>query len=117
MIGQFEFGTLDAVAFDLPSNISITANRFSVMVYTWIWTMRADASTNVWIWTECARGEKYSRFKKINWFYNNAVPFDSETLDFVHCPANRKLYIKADRTRAAGEGGVHIQLYAVGYAK
>ena len=71
--------------------------------------MRADASTNVWIWTECARGEKYSRFKKINWFYNNAVPFDSETLDFVHCPANRKLYIKADRVRAAGEGGVHIQ--------
>ena len=111
LIGSFSANTGDTLSFDIPTVIPETAKQFSAVVAIYSGINNGETDVALWLWTEC-NGKKYAHFKRVRVYTSNAIAYDSETLTFIHCKANRTLYIKAD---PAVRHAV-VNIYATGYS-
>ncbi len=115
LIGTFQYDTLEIVSFDLPSIIPEAAKTFDVVVAIINGGMRVDTQVGLWLWTDCGGPERpYVHFKRQAWYTQAAVGYDSETLSFVNCYNNRKLFVRADRVKS---GAGWVELHLVSYTK
>ncbi|CAF3027513.1 unnamed protein product [Rotaria sp. Silwood2] len=89
-IASFGADTDRTLAFDIPNNIPDTAKQFSATVSIYSGINNDERDMALWFWTECD-GNKYVRFKRLRYYTSNAVSYDSETLDFIHCASNLQL--------------------------
>ncbi|CAF1328567.1 unnamed protein product [Rotaria magnacalcarata] len=111
LIGSFLANTDNTRTFNIPDNIPNIAQKFSATVSIYSGINNGEADMALWFWTECD-GNSYVRFKRVRYYVQNAIAYDSETFDFIHCETNRKLFAKVDNPNRY----VVVNIYATGYS-
>lgn len=114
LIGYFNFDAKHHISYSLNSTFPATARTISITVFIYTGYCGASIGTefNFWLWTECIGKIADIKFKRYYCYANRAVAHDSETLQFMYCPSNPKLYLTTD---ANVYSHTQLQLYAVAY--